>query len=227
MQMFADSLWRTVDAVNEAIFFGTKLSPAERSAAARLIASRQGLAGSYAETFRGFDAEFKTGIQLFTGERIVSASARHILGEECCRALRLLKVRDGEASAALKRADLGLRRCMDYQASLGRDIGWFCCGKCSVGMWRNVLAGGLDHQEKRLERGVMILKRHRDARHGWKRFPFWYTVLALAEMKSASALAELKHAATVLERTAKSKARPGTFAARRHTLAERALALIG
>ncbi len=47
---------------------------------------------------------------LFTGERITSASARHILGEEASRALRLLRVRDRAVTRALAEADEGLMR---------------------------------------------------------------------------------------------------------------------
>ena len=83
------SLSRTVDAVNTAHFDGTPLAATERGPAAKWIAARQGLPGSYGGTFAGFDAERSTGIVVFTGERITSASARHILGEEASRALRL------------------------------------------------------------------------------------------------------------------------------------------
>ena len=88
------SLSQTVDAVNAAQCAGRTLTAAERGEVARWIATRQGLHGAYADTFAGFPSERTTGIVLFTGERISSASARHILGEEASRALRLLRVRD-------------------------------------------------------------------------------------------------------------------------------------
>ena len=82
------SLSKTVDAVNAASFNGRTLSVSERTEVARWIAGRQGLPGAYADTFAGFPAERSNGIVLFTGERITSASARHILGEESSRVLR-------------------------------------------------------------------------------------------------------------------------------------------
>ena len=88
------SLSQTVDAINAAHFDGRALTAAERGQAARWIAARQGLAGAYSGTFAGFPSERSKGIVLFTGERITSASARHILGEETSRALRQLRVRD-------------------------------------------------------------------------------------------------------------------------------------
>lgn len=76
------SLSQTVDAVSAAQFDGRALTAGERTQAARWIAARRGLAGSYGGTFAGFPAGRSSGIVLFTGERIVSASPRHILGEE-------------------------------------------------------------------------------------------------------------------------------------------------
>jgi len=47
-----------------------------------------------------FPPERSAGIRLFTGERVTNAAARHIAGEEACRALLLLKAN----SAAVKKA---------------------------------------------------------------------------------------------------------------------------
>lgn len=79
------SLSHTVDAINATYFDGRALAAVERRQAARWIAARQGLPGSYGGTFAGFPSERSRGIVLFTGERIASASARHILGEEASR----------------------------------------------------------------------------------------------------------------------------------------------
>src|SRR5262245_1535087 len=106
------SLSQTVDAINEVHFDGRALAASERGNVARWIAARQGLPGAYGGTFAGFPAERSKGIVLFTGERIASASARHILGEEASRVLRLLRVRDRSVSRALDAADEGLMRCL-------------------------------------------------------------------------------------------------------------------
>ena len=76
------SLSKTLDAINQARFDGRTLAAVERGRAARWIAGRQGLPRAYGGTFAGFPSERSKGIVLFTGERIASASARHILGEE-------------------------------------------------------------------------------------------------------------------------------------------------
>ena len=219
------SLSRTVDAVNAAHFDGRPLSAAERSQTARWIAARQGLPGCYSGTFAGFAVERTKGIALFTSERIGSASARHILGEESSRALRLLRIRDRVVTRALDAADDGLMQCLARAAADPRNgnPGLYCCGKCSVGLWRNLLAGGLDRREERLGRGALHLRSVRDGEHGWRKFPFWYTVLALSEMDSAEAKRELKYASPALERIALRSVPSAAFASRRHELAIRVL----
>jgi hypothetical protein len=215
------SLSRTVDAVNAAVFDGRVLSTTERMQAARWIAARQGLSGAYGGTFAGFPSERSNGLVLFTGERIASASARHILGEEASRVLRLLRVRDRVVTRALEAADDGLIRLLKRAAEdpLKRNPGLYCCGKCSVGLWRNLLAGGLDRREERLHRGALHLRAVRDGEHGWRKFPFWYTVLALSDMDGAEAKAELKYAAPVLERAARRTVPSAVYARRRQQLA--------
>ena len=219
------SLSQTVDTVNAAQFDGRALAATERRQVARWIAARQGLSGSYGGTFAGFPFERSKGIVLFTGERITSASARHILGEEASRALRQLGVRDHSITRALEAADEGLMRCLARAAEDARyrNLGLYCCGKCSVGLWRNLLSGGLDRCEERLRSGALHLRSLRDDEHGWRKFPFWYTVLALSEMDSAEAAAELKHAAPALERAARRAAASSVYAHRRHALAVRTL----
>lgn len=223
------SLSQTVDAVNALAFEQKKASPAERTRVARWIAARQGLPGAYADTFAGFPRERANGIVVFTGERITSASARHILGEEASRALRSLGVRDPKVRAALERADAGM---LTSLANAERDPrngnpGKFCCGKCSVGLWRNLLAGGLDRREERLRKGVGgFLRPHRAGQGKWRVFPFWYTVLALSEMDVPEARTELKYVAPVLERAAQRAAPSSLHGKRRHELARRALSAI-
>jgi hypothetical protein len=217
------SLSQTVDAIQATHFDERTLTAAERGQAARWIAGRQGLPGAYAGTFAGFPSE--SSIVLFTGERIASASARHILGEEASRALRQLRVRDANVTRALADADSGLMRCLERAAADPRrgNPGLFCCGKCSVGLWRNLLAGGLDRREERLRRGASHLKSVRDGEQQWRRFPFWYTVLALSEMDSAEARTELKYAAPALERAASRAVPSAVYSRRRHALAVRTL----
>jgi hypothetical protein len=118
MLIHRSSLSETVDAVNEAVFFGHATTAKDRRHVARWIAARQGLPGAYGELFAGFAPELASGIRLFTGERVTSASARHILGEESCRALLLLKSDDAIATAALARATAWIVERVEKAATL-------------------------------------------------------------------------------------------------------------
>jgi hypothetical protein len=71
---------------------------------------------------------------------------------------------------------------------------------------------------------VSFLKEHRDGRGRWRRFPFYYTLLALSEASGGSAEPELRYAAPGLERMLKRRARGDRYHRRRRTLAERILA---
>lgn len=219
------SLSRTIDAVAAADRSGESQADAERLQVARWIAARQGLPGAYAGTFAGFPDELGRGIVVFTGERITSASARHILGEEASRALRQLDVADPAAERALDRATAGLMSCLESQ-STDANPGTYCCGKCTVGLWRNLEAGNLDRTEERLSRGMAVLRDHRKGGSEWRRYPFWYTVLALSAAEIPEAQQELEYAAPKLEAVS-HRPRPSTvYGARRHDLARQVLARV-
>jgi hypothetical protein len=217
------SLAATLDNVTEALFFGRKIAAVERKQAASWIAGRQGLPGSYAGMFAPMPDERK-GIKVFTGEAITSrAATAHILGEEACRALILL---DAPVKAAREALGLATRnmlaRLADAEAR-GYSTGTYCCGRCSCAYWRHLAAGGLAQQERRLAEGLVALRRDRLPNGKWKRFPFWYTLLALGDMDLPAAREEIRHAAPVLERRA-ARSPSGQFAERRRAIAERVLA---
>lgn len=214
-----NSLGATLDAVSEAFFCGHELSLAQRKQAAKWIASRQGLPGSYANMFAPTARDFQTGHRVFTGEKVTSrAATAHILGEEACRALVLLRAPLAAARVAERRAADGM------QARLGRsNSGVYCCGNCSVSLWRNLSAGGLPNAKRRLTAAVKALKRHRLHDGKWRRFPFFYTLLALEEIASPAALAELRYALPACERYLEHAASSSPFVNRRRILARRIL----
>jgi bacterioferritin-associated ferredoxin len=103
------------------------------------------------------------------------------------------------------------------------DAGGYCCGKCSVAMWRTLLAGGFDNQQNRLANGLKSLKKYRDGKGRWGHYPFYYALLALSEMDSREAIAEMRYAAPVLQRMRSGK---DVFSLRRQKLAEKVLARV-
>jgi len=219
------SLAATLDRVNEAFFGGCSLSKVQRQQAARWIASRQGLPGSYAEMFAPTERDFRDGVVLFTGERLVTrAGLSHVLGEEACRALILLKVPDRLVEQSLVRASAGMLQRIKQGERSRRLAGTYCCGTCSVSLWRHLAAGGLDRSESRLAAGMKVLKAHRDGQGRWRRFPFYYTLLALTEIDHPAAVREMRYAAASCQRCLKRPERDDPYGRRRRTLAELILA---
>jgi hypothetical protein len=116
------SLAGTLDALNDALFFGRRIPKGEARRVARWIAGRRGLPGSYAGMFAPTTRDRAHGIRLFTGERISSGAATsHILGEEACRALLLLDSDVPEARTAMARATRSMeKRLSQSEAGRGR-----------------------------------------------------------------------------------------------------------
>lgn len=196
-----DSLGETLDAVNAVLFYGQELPPETREKTALWVADRQGLPGSYAGMFAptGYDNAF--GAYTFTGEAIRSGAATgHILSEEACRALYLLGVQHEEVTTALERARVGIFKRLAESEPQGTQAGVYCCGNCSVALWRHLMVSRRAEDLPRLEHGIRELRRHRDEQGCWKRFPFYYTLLALSEMEAPGVVEEIQYAAPVVER---------------------------
>ncbi|HEY7089428.1 MAG TPA: hypothetical protein VH518_15125 [Tepidisphaeraceae bacterium] len=222
------SLSATIDAANAMAFWNRDISTRDRAAMAGAIAATRGQVGAYANTFALSARERKQGVRLFTGERVTNAAARHITGEEGCRALLLLG--DRKTAAALKAASAALLECLRRseeecrQMRMGGNPGCFCCGPCTASVWRHITAGGLDRHEERLTRGLARLRQLRRGEGKWQYFPFWYTVSALVEMDIPAAAGELKYVEPSLTRAASRKSNGSDDAAsRRSEIARRAL----
>jgi hypothetical protein len=82
----------------------------------------------------------------------------------------------------------------------------------------------LTQRKERLASGLEILRQHRDGKGAWRRFPFYYTLLALSEMGVEDAQREIRYGAPRLEGMLRRQGRGDRFAARRRALAERLLA---
>lgn len=217
------SLAKTIDTINEAFFYGLLMSKNERKKAALWIAARQGQRGAYGSMFAPTEKDFREGIRLFTGERITSnAAIGHILGEEACRSLILLNIRDKEVHYAMQAATHGMLTFL-YRARDKRR-GFYCCGACTGALWRHLAVGGLDHTQERLRKGIRVLRQRRDGTGRWRSFPFYYTLLALSEIELPSAIDEMRYAAKTCEASLKRLKNDGKTSRRRRSLIEKVLA---
>jgi hypothetical protein len=149
------------------------------------------------------------------------AATAHISGEEASRALILLKVKDPIVQSAMKIATKGMVERLGGQKACP---GMYCCGICTASYWRHHAVGGLVNNEQALTKGLRDLKKHRDGKGRWKRFPFYYTLLALSEIDLPGVKSEIKYVMPVLERLMNRNEKPGSaYQSRRKHLIERLL----
>ena len=211
-----NSLAATLDAVNEALFNGRSLSKVEKRETAWWIAGRQVEVGEQTGLFVPTEDDYQEGVRLFTGERLrTKLATRNILTEEAARALTLFDV--GED--ILGRTDRWLlEQCFSSACTVGE------CAYSAVGFMRYLTVGGLDDSEKRLNAHIAVLSQHRDGKGRWRRFPFYYTLLALSETDLPVAVEEMRYAAPACERVLRRSPRNDTFGPRQRAVMERVLA---
>jgi hypothetical protein len=197
------SLSATINAVNEAALFSTRISEPTAKQISEFIAGRQGLPHSYWGLFAPLDEEVKKPFTLFTGETIRSnASASHILGEESLRILKVLGDASPSVQQAIERAQENFGQKLMINKERGDGMGMYCCGNCTVAYWRALTTHWIADSEERLEMGMKDLKNERQAGK-WRRFPFYYTVLCLSELGKNIAGEEIRYIQPSCERAIK------------------------
>ncbi len=189
------SLVSTLDNINAAFLSGEVIAPEEGLEVARWIVSRQGEKGCYRGMAAPMQADFSNGIRVFTGEKLVCASARHIMGQEAARATWLLGRSDPAVYNAYLHATGWMRENQEFQHN-----GTFCCGRCTLAFWRHAWAGDFDHKEAHFVRGLQTMKEMRLGDGKWRNFPFFYAIYTLSEVELELAHTELRYARPVMER---------------------------
>ena len=223
--LYTKSLANTLDAINEVFFMEDSLASAEKKGLVRWLAGRQGLPGAYRGMFAPTHMDYRRGIKLFTGEKVTSGAAiGHILGEEASRALIMLNGSSSEARAALKKSNKGMVKALTSCETPTRVRGFYCCGTCTAALWRHLAVGGLSKSKQRLAAGLRVLRKNRDGTGKWRRFPFYYTLLALSEIDRKLVADEIRYTAPVCERLVKRYKAKNKIAKRRKMLLERILA---
>lgn len=214
------SLVNTVDNLNKKLLYGEKIPSQEALETARWIISRQGQKGSY----RGMPAptiyDFEHGIRVFTGEKLVYASARHILGQEASRAAWLLGGHDPGVRDAYQRATGWMQDNADFQ-----HTGTFCCGKCSLAFWRHYWVSEFPNKQEFLHKGLQWMRARRLGDGKWRTLPFYYAIYTLLGLDLEPARTELVYARPAMERFLR-RAREGEFSSRRVTIINQALETI-
>lgn len=222
------SLANTLDRVNESLFLSKPIPTKEKEKVTSWIINRLGLKGSYAGLFAPTKQDYENKTFTFTGEEFNSqASLAHILGEESMRVLKKLDVKTKNVKDALETAkNIMEERIRPGEESMGKKMGMFCCGKCTVSYWRSLTSGCLDYPEERLSNGLKILKKLRDGKGKWRRFPFYYTLLGLSEIDLQDVNDELRYVESTMEKSLKHLGRNEKFDPRRKVLLERLLSKI-
>jgi len=212
-----ESLVATVDSFNAAILFDRPWQQ-EAEGLVAWVSTRLGQRGAYAGSFAMTDADWNRDFLLFTGEKITTRAARsHIIAEETTRMLNVIKITTGLDSDARTVSEERLAaQIFDKTEITAMTTGIYCCGKCSVSLWRCVSEGGFAKYSSTLCRGAASLAAHRDGTGGWNRFPFYYTLLFLAQADPKLFRQEIKYCAERMQRAKRLlPGKPDTVSQRR------------
>jgi hypothetical protein len=224
-----------IDEVNDWQMFGHHCC-GRRVKLRSFLASRQGQPGAYAGLFAAMPGELDHGYRFHTGERIrTRAGSTHILGEEALRALILVEPETKAAQAAIANATIEMERRLKAQERARRPkqrwtVGCYCCGRCSVAVWRALAVGAYSDPRRRLAGAMKALRTTRDGKGTWRGLPFYYTLSALVEVQERVGIeesrAELRYTRPAVENRLARLARDGqdVHVRRRRAICERALA---
>lgn len=222
------SLAKTADQVNHAHFFGEKITKQDAREASKWIVSRywQDIPdrirnsakpnprwASVPKSFNLTDAERRKKPKTFTGESLASASLRMVHSREATRALFILGEVIGEPPSEALSLCESVRDTANHLKEVGTPL--FCCGPCTVSVWRLTGVGAPVTRDDALDHLLSALPKHRDQSGAWRRFPFFYTLLALSELDHPRAVAELEYALPECERRRKMLKPGNTITTRR------------
>jgi len=213
------SLSETIDAISSRLSSGERLSAAEREEAVAWLLGRQRRAGRCSGMFEPFREEVDRGVRLFTGERLRTRGASwSVLTLESARILSLLGGGHENVREALSRTSVAMgHACF---ATSHCVIGE--CAHSSIAYLRDVAADRSGRRRKWIEKHLAVIRDHRDGLGRWKRFPFYYTLLALLEVGTPAANAELEYARPACRRVI-GRSSCGDHSARRKQILKRVL----
>ncbi|MBU0596241.1 hypothetical protein KJ567_06125 [Candidatus Bipolaricaulota bacterium] len=217
------SLGRTIERVEERLVAGDETLPQERVAeVVEWLLARQSTSGRRRGMFQPLADDVDSGVRLATGERLRTRLATwNVLSHEAVRLLRRLAPNDEDVQQATVRALSTFRQhCYARQhCAIGE------CAHSAISYLR-LLASIEDPGDRVwIDAELATIRRHRLATGRWKRFPFYYTLLALLALPGGTARAELQHAVPACLRVRHRTDPPQPDLARRSDVVERVLAL--
>lgn len=221
------SLAATIDNVNQVYFYGNDFKGYDIDETIKWILSRYDTEYSYNGSFGITDKDRNSDLRTFTGERLTSpASLKHIHAQEAGRALNILKKYTSIKMTELDESNRKFIKIFQGDEKAGRHEGTFCCGPCTVSLWRNMSVGGYGSYAKKLNSGMSVLENFRKNDGEWSRFPFYYTLSVLLEsVKLPNAKKEIEYAFNKCSRRIKAIRGNNKYAERKHELLKRILEL--
>ncbi|MCK5848266.1 MAG: hypothetical protein KAH01_03610 [Caldisericia bacterium] len=205
-QPVSNSLSEVVDEINHSVFFREPIDEKRKSNLANWISSRIHKSGGYNGLFAPTEKDLNGPIKTFTGELVTSVAGKaHLLGEEALNALVSLNIHTKDIDKSIEDATNIIDAMIKENETEDKYCGFFCCGKCTVSYWRNLINNRLSNSKERLTQGLIDLEENRDQKGRWKRFPFYYTSYVLDETPIDSIKRQLRYIEPVLQRISKRK----------------------
>ena len=213
------SLAGTIDTVNVCMAEGEPLLPAEREEVVEWLLVRQVVSGRNSGMFTPFPGEYKAGVHLFTGERLrTRIAARNVLTLEAARILSALAGTRADVRNALSRTSMAMgHACFAVSHCVIGE-----CAHSSIAFMRSAASDRSGDHRKWIEDHLHVIREHRGGKGRWRRFPFYYTLLALLEVGTPSANAELMYARPACDRVI-GRSSCSSFSPRRKRILERVL----
>jgi hypothetical protein len=217
----ASSFAQTIAAANDALFFGRGFAEGGKQQVVSWVLERQIVSGRWSGTFSPTEEDLQSGVQLFTGERLRTKwGTWNVLTAEAARLLILLGGTDPRVATATGRADAWLRHAC------------FASKRCVIGECAHSFMSYLRYlsviettpgSARDSVGWLYTLSQCRDGTGRWERFPFYYTLLALLEMRSEAARNELRYALPACERVRNRRSGGDVYSERRREVVERVL----
>jgi hypothetical protein len=176
MDVMENSLYQTVTDAAAHLFLGGTFVPAERDELAAWILAHQNRQRGF--SFYPMVAERERGIRLLSGERLqTTLAADNAVEMETLRLLALIQPHAPQVQRLFQAAERRLSGvCYGRVCSKGE------CAHASLSVLRYHTARGAERSAGMIRRGLEALRGDRTGTGKWRSFPFYYTLLWLAEL---------------------------------------------